>query len=150
MAQGRFGAVDLTLRMSVINAPRPLATGIDTAVQALKKAQDRLGVAAVDVARQGAAMSEPSSTKEGPRTRLPAQTPPNPGPPGGANPADLAQAMVARTSSRPPAADFIQATLNQKTSTKEVAANVKTVQAFDAMLDEVSRLQKADKAEKSE
>jgi len=58
--------------------------------------------------------------------------------------------MVARTSSRPPAADFIQATLNQKTSTKEVAANVKTVQAFDAMLDEVSRLQKADKAEKSE
>ena len=148
MAQGRFGAVDLTLRMSVINAPRPLATGIDTAVQALKKAQDRLGVAAVDVARQGAAMSEPSSTKEGPRTRLPAQTPPNPGPPGGANPADLAQAMVAR-SSRPPA-DFIQATLNQKTSTKEVAANVKTVQAFDAMLDEVSRLQQADRAEKSE
>ena len=138
--------------MSVINAQRPLATGIDTAVLALKKGQDRLGVAASDVARQGAGIGE-SSTKEGQKPKLPAQTPPNPGPPGGAVPGDLAQAMVAqnretRASAR--SSDLLSATLAQSLSTKEIAANTKTVQAFDAMLEELSRSKPAPQTEKSE
>jgi hypothetical protein len=136
--------------MSVISAPRPLATGIDTAVQSLRKAQDRFGAAAEDVARQ-AAVSEPLDTKEGQKTRLPAQTPPNPGPPGGAVPGDLAQAMVAQqsTNGRPPS-DLLRATIEQKTSRHETTADVKTVQAFDAMLEELSRMKATQKTEPSE
>jgi hypothetical protein len=130
--------------MSVIHAQRPLATGIDTAVQALKKAQDRLGGAALDVARQGTS-SEASGPREALKPKSPAVTPPNPGPPGGANPADLAQIMVARASSPPPA-DLVDAMVSQKVATSEVAANVKTVQAFDAMLDELPRMKQSPKA----
>jgi hypothetical protein len=130
--------------MSVIHAQRPLATGIDTAVQALKKAQDRLGGAALEIARQGTS-SEASTTKEAPRPKSPAVTPPNPGPPGGANPADLAQIMVARASSPPPP-DLLNAMVTQRIATTEVAANVKTVQAFDAMLDELPRMKQSSKA----
>jgi hypothetical protein len=127
--------------MSVINAQRPLATGIDTAVLALKKGQDRLGMAAYDVARQGASISE-SSTKEGQKTKPPAQTPPNPGPPGGAVPGDLAQAMIAQSreikaDARP--VDVLSSTVAQFGATNEIAANTKTVQAFDAMLEELTR-----------
>ena len=131
--------------MSVISAPRPLVTGIDTAVQALRKAQDRFGAAAEDVARQ-ATVSEPLDTKDGPKTRLPAQTPPNPGPPG-----DLAQAMMAQQSmnGRPPD-DLLRATIEQKTIKQETTADVKTVQAFDAMLEELSRLKATQKPEPSE
>jgi hypothetical protein len=131
--------------MSVIQAQRPLATGIDTAVQALKKAQDRLGAAAVDVARQGAT-SEASNAKEPAKPRSPLVTPPNPGPPGGANPADLAQAMVARASSPPPA-DLVSSMVSQRMASTEVAANVKTVQAFDAMLAELPRLKQPSKTQ---
>lgn len=129
--------------MSVINAPRPLATGIDTAVLAMKKAQDRLGVAANDVSRQAAAISE-SSTREGQQSKLPAQTPPNPGPPGGAVPGDLAQAMMeqSRKSVRPQAGDLLQSTVDQRVASHEFSANVKTVQAFDAMLEELTRIKK--------
>jgi hypothetical protein len=142
MPQGRLGSVDPLVRMSVINAPRPLGTGIDTAILGLRKAQDRLGVAAFDIARQEAATSE-SSTKEGQKNKTPAQTPPNPGPPGGAVPGDLAQAMIAqrreiRASSRP--LDPTQALVAQSVATQDIAANTKTVQAFDAMLEELSRL----------
>jgi hypothetical protein len=129
--------------MSVINAPRPLATGIDTAVLAMKKAQDRLGVAADEVSRQTATISE-SSTKEGQRSKLPAQTPPNPGPPGGAVPGDLAQVMRQRSleSARPAAGDLLQPTVDQLVASHEFSANVKTVQAFDAMLEELTRIKK--------
>jgi hypothetical protein len=130
--------------MSVIHAQRPLATGIDTALQAIKRAQDRFGAAAVDVARQGAS-SEASSAKEAPKPKSPAVTPPNPGPPGGANPADLAEIMVARASSPPPA-DLVDSMITQKLAGAEVAANVKTVQAFDAMLDELPRMKQNQKA----
>ena len=136
--------------MSVISAPRPLVTGIDTAAQALRKAQDRFGAAAEDVARQ-APVSEPLDTKDGPKTRLPAQTPPNPGPPGGAVPGDLAQAMMAQqsTNGRPPS-DLLRATIEQKTAKHETTADVKTVQAFDAMLEELSRMKATQKSEPSE
>jgi hypothetical protein len=107
----------------------------------MKKAQDRLGVAANDVARQSVAISE-SSTKEGSRPKLPAQTPPNPGPPGGAVPGDLAQAMREQTrpSTRPEAGDPLQSTVDRIVASHEFSANVKTVQAFDAMLEELSRI----------
>jgi len=143
MAQAWTDRVDPDRCMSVINAPRPLATGIDTAVLAMKKAQDRLGVAANDVSRQAAAISE-SSTKEGQQSKLPAQTPPNPGPPGGAVPGDLAQAMMeqSRKSVRPQAGDLLQSTVDQRVASHEFSANVKTVQAFDAMLEELTRIKK--------
>jgi hypothetical protein len=132
--------------MSVIHAQRPLATGIDTAVLTLKKAQDRLGVAAFEVARQGASLGE-SSTRESQKPKPPGLTPPNPGPPGGAVPGDLAQAMAAQNQaarSRPsaPPVDLAQATFAQQSASNEIAANVKTVQAFDAMLEELSRMKK--------
>src|SRR5262245_16304443 len=141
MTQDSNGSVDPGRRMSVINAPRPLATGIDTAVLAMKKAQDRLAMAAYDVSRQSAAIGE-SSTKEGQRPKLPAQVPPNPGPPGGAVPGDLAQAMIRqnRTSVPPQAEDLLEATVDQRLASHDFSANVKTVQAFDAMLEELSRI----------
>lgn len=111
--------------MSVIHGQSSLATGIDTAILAIRKAQDRFGVAAREVAQQGASLSESASAKEIPKNKPPTQTPPNPGPPGGAHPADLAQAMVA-----------------QNLASYDLAANVKTVQAFDAMLEELTRLTK--------
>ncbi len=132
--------------MSVIHAQRPLATGIDTAVLALKKGQDRLGVAALEVARQGASLGE-SSARESQKPKPFAQTPPNPGPPGGAVPGDLAQVMAAQnqaSQARPsaPPVELAQATFAQQSASNEIAANVKTVQAFDAMLEELSRMKK--------
>lgn len=109
--------------MSVIQGPRPLATGIDTAYAAIRRAQDRFGVAAAQIARQGASVSEPVNAQSPANTKPPAQTPPNPGPPGGAQPADLAQAFVA-----------------QNVAANDLAANVKTVQAFSEMLEELTRL----------
>jgi hypothetical protein len=102
--------------------------GLDAATSAIRRSQDRFATAAAEVSRQGAA---PSASPSPARTTasitasasLPAQTPPNPGPPGGAHPADLAQAMV-----------------DEQLSVRDLAANVKTVQAFDQMLEELSRL----------
>jgi hypothetical protein len=152
MSQGRVGRVDPWRRMSVINAPRPLATGIDTAILGLRKAQDRSGVAALHVARQETVVSE-SSTKEGPKSKPPAQTPPNPGPPGGAEPGDLAQAMIAQSrvnkaSVRP--TDRTEAMVTQKLASHDIAANTKTVQAFDAMLEELSRLKQTEPSDPNE
>jgi len=96
---------------------------MDTAIQAIRNAQERFAGASAQVARQGAAASDPPGTKEKRETSPLAQTPPNPGPPGGANPSDLAEAMV-----------------NQNLAAHELTANVKTLQAFDAMLEELSRL----------
>ncbi len=103
-----------------------MATGMDTAIQAIGKAQDRFSGASAQIARQGA-RSEPVSAKETQKPKPLAQTPPNPGPPGGARPADLAEAMV-----------------NQNVAVHDLAANVKVVQAFDAMLAELSRIKKPD------
>jgi hypothetical protein len=132
--------------MSVISAPRPLATGIDTAVQALKKAQDRFGAAADEITRQAGA-SETLSTKEGPKPRLPAQTPPNPGPPGGAVPGDLAQAMMAQQAVNAKPSDLLKSTIDLKTAKHEATADVKTVQAFDAMLEELSLMKASEMTE---
>ncbi|HEU4579564.1 MAG TPA: hypothetical protein VFS67_15000 [Polyangiaceae bacterium] len=107
---------------------------MDAATSAIRRSQDRLATAAAKIARQGAAQnnsatppaktaSSASLPAQTPSAILPAQTPPNPGPPGGAHPADLAQAMI-----------------DEQLATHEVAANVKTVQAFDQMLEELSRL----------
>jgi hypothetical protein len=109
--------------MSVIHGQRPLATGMDTATQAIRRAQDRFAVASAEIARQSATSSDPPAAKEKRETSPLAQTPPNPGPPGGAEPSDLAEAMV-----------------NQNLAAHELTANVKTLQAFDAMLEELSRL----------
>ena len=120
--------------MSVIFGQRPLAVGMDAATSAIRRSQDRLATAAAEIARQGAAQnnsanppakatSSASLPAQAPSASLPAQTPPNPGPPGGAHPADLAQAMM-----------------DEQLATHELAANVKTVQAFDQMLEELSRL----------
>jgi hypothetical protein len=97
--------------------------GMDAATSAIKRSHDRLATAAAEVARQGAALSAPSPAPATREANLPAQTPPNPGPPGGAHPADLAQAMV-----------------DEHLATHELAANVKTVQAFDQMLEELTRI----------
>ena len=109
--------------MSVILGQRPLAMGMDAATSAIRRSQDRFATAAAEVARQGAALSAAPSAKVTSSASLPAQTPPNPGPPGGAHPADLAQAMI-----------------DEQSATHDLAANVKTVQAFDQMLEELSRL----------
>jgi hypothetical protein len=95
--------------------------GLELAAQAIRRSQDRFAAVSAEVAQRGAALSGSTAQQA---TRPPAQTPPNPGPPGGAQPADLAQAMV-----------------DQSQSARELPANVKTVQAFDNMLEELSRLQ---------
>jgi hypothetical protein len=99
--------------------------GLDAATGAIRRSQDRLATAAAEVARQGAAPSSVSTTqvKAVRGASSPAQTPPNPGPPGGAQPGDLAEAMVA-----------------ERVATHELVANVKTVQAFDQMLEELTRV----------
>jgi hypothetical protein len=96
---------------------------MDTATFAIRRAQDRFAVASAQIARQSAASSNPPGTKEKREASPLAQTPPNPGPPGGAVPADLAEAMV-----------------NQNLAAHDLTANVKTLQAFDAMLEELSRM----------
>lgn len=96
---------------------------MDSATQAIRTAQDRFAVASAQVARQSATSSDPPGTKEKRETSPLAQTPPNPGPPGGAEPSDLAEAMV-----------------KQNLAAHELTANVKTLQAFDAMLEELTRL----------
>jgi hypothetical protein len=114
--------------MSVILGQRPLANGLDAATHAIRRAQDRFATGAAEIARQGAILSNSGPTETAKAVRepnLPAQTPPNPGPPGGAHPADLAQAIVA-----------------ERLASHDVAMNVKTVQAFDAMLEELTRLKK--------
>ena len=103
-------------------------------------------MAAFEVARQGASLGE-SSTRESQKPKPLTQTPPNPGPPGGAVPGDLAQAMAAQnqatqTRNSAPPVDLAQATFAQQSASNEIAANVKTVQAFDAMLEELARMKK--------
>lgn len=97
--------------------------GLDASTSAIRRAQDRFATAAAEVARQGAPSASTAQAKAVREVSRPAQTPPNPGPPGGAQPGDLAEAMVA-----------------EKVATHELAANVKTVQAFDQMLGELTRL----------
>jgi len=53
------------------------------------------------------------------------------------------------TNGRPPS-DLLRATIEQKTAKHEATADVKTVQAFDAMLEELSRLKATQKSEPSE
>jgi hypothetical protein len=128
--------------MSVISALRPLATGMDTAIQGLKRGQDRLAAAASTVARQGASIGE-SSTRQTGASRPPGLTPPNPGPPGGAVPGDLAQAMSAQRgdfSADTGSDDLISAMVEQVGAKVEITANIKTLQAFDEMLQELTRM----------
>jgi hypothetical protein len=111
--------------MSVIYSQRPLSAGIDTATLAIRTARGRFAAAAEGIARQGVALSQPVSAKEPQGAKSTAPKPPNPGPPGGAQPGDLAEAFVA-----------------QNMAVHELKANVKTVQAFSEMLEELTRLKK--------
>jgi flagellar hook protein FlgE len=52
-----------------------------------------------------------------------------------------------RKSVRPQAGDLLQATVDQRAASHEFSANVKTVQAFDAMLEELTRLKKPEPSE---
>jgi flagellar hook protein FlgE len=54
----------------------------------------------------------------------------------------LAQAMMQQSleSARPAAGDLLQASVDQRVASHEFSANVKTVQAFDAMLEELTRI----------
>ena len=126
-AQASEAPADPSIVMSVILGQRPLASGLDAATYAIRRAQDRFATGAAEVARQGAILSSSSGGTESAKAlrepSLPAQTPPNPGPPGGAQPGDLAQAIVA-----------------EKLASHEVTMNVKTVQAFDEMLEALTRL----------
>jgi hypothetical protein len=99
-------------------------SGVQTATTAIRGAQERFAVASAQVARHGAELSStarPAAPAENQQAAL--LSPPNPGPPGGARPADLAQAIV-----------------DQTTAGHELSANVKTLKAFDEMLDELTRL----------
>lgn len=49
-----------------------------------------------------------------------------------------------------PSNDLVRATIEQKITKHETTADVKTVQAFDAMLEELSRMKATQKAEPSE
>ena len=56
-------------------------------------------------------------------------------------PGDLAQQMMAQNSAANAApVDLAQAMVSQMGATHEIAANTKTVQAFDAMLEELTRI----------
>ena len=56
-------------------------------------------------------------------------------------PGDLAQQMAAQNSAtHAPAVDLAQAMVSQQSASHEIAANTKTVQAFDAMLEELTRI----------
>jgi hypothetical protein len=113
--------------MSIIHGPTPLASGMDVAVQAIRASQARFSLGA-QLANREVSRSEPAAAKDSQKPRPPSMTPPNPGPPGGADPGDLAQAMI-----------------EQNLAGHDLAANVKMVQAFDAMLAELSRLGKTQK-----
>lgn len=109
--------------MSVIHGLRPVASGLDMATGAIRYAQARFAAASADIARSGAGLRGAPGEAQLRDSKPLAQPPPNPGPPGGADPADLAEAMI-----------------DQNLATHTVAANVKTLQAFDAMLEELTRI----------
>ncbi len=115
--------------MKSIGGNHSLSTGAEAASHALRAAQKRFESASADIARSSIARNPPLNRTPQPaasaesRAAPPAGAPPNPGPPGGASPADLTEAMV-----------------RQDQAGYEIAANVKTLQAFDDMLQEVSRL----------
>jgi flagellar hook protein FlgE len=50
-------------------------------------------------------------------------------------------------SARPAAGDLLQPTVDQLVASHEFSANVKTVQAFDAMLEELTRIKKPQPSE---
>lgn len=52
-----------------------------------------------------------------------------------------------RKSARPQGGDLLQATVEQRVAAHEFSANVKTVQAFDAMLEELTRIKKPEPSE---
>ena len=118
--------------MTPIRTSQNLSEGLRIPADAIARAQHRFAGAAAEIARQGAIAGNQLSTSAsqaaspaGEASFSGAPTPPNPGPPGGAYPADLAQAMV-----------------DQKVAKLDLSANVKTLQAFDEMLDELTRIKR--------
>lgn len=126
--------------MSGIHARGPLAAGMDAALLALQRAQDRLGVTGRNSQGGQAAQSAPPSARDGGKPS-PLVPPPNPGPPGGAVPATLTEAMAARNREAPrPGPEQPSSAVTEKLALRDVSATVQTVQAFDAMLHELTRL----------
>lgn len=125
--------------MSRISSNSSLGNGMRAAGYALRSAQKKFETASADVSRSTSVSREQQSTQSAPRVSETAQasrasraavrtdvgSPPNPGPPGGSNPADLTELM-----------------LSQDQAGREIKANVKTLQAFDQMLEEVTRLKR--------
>ena len=60
----------------------------------------------------------------------------------------IAQNRANKASVRPP--DPTEAMVAQKLASQEIAANTKTVQAFDAMLEELSRLKQTEPPNRNE
>lgn len=118
--------------MTPIRTSQHLSDGLRSPADAIARAQYRFAGAAAEIARQGAiagnrlSASVPGAARPADEAAFSgAPTPPNPGPPGGAHPADLAQAMV-----------------DQKVAQHDLSANVRTLQAFDEMLDELTRIKR--------
>ena len=117
--------------MKSIGGNHSLGTGAQAASHALRAAQKRFESASADIARSSLERNPPAAQEQqaapAPNptrgTSSPVGAPPTPGPPGGASPADLTEAMV-----------------RQDQAGYEIEANVKTLQAFDDMLQEVTRL----------
>jgi hypothetical protein len=67
-------------------------------------------------------------------------------------PSDLAQAMIAQkdeANADDQPVDLLSATIAQTTATVEITANIKTLQAFDAMLEELTRMKQPQQTEPS-
>lgn len=128
--------------MSRISASSSLGSGVQAASHALRAAQKKFESASAEVTHNLAASHNRNSVRNEPQVsaakvsdttqvnrenraavRSGVGKPPNPGPPGGSNPADLTELM-----------------LSQDQAGREISANVKTLQAFDQMLEEVTRV----------
>jgi hypothetical protein len=57
--------------------------------------------------------------------------------------------MEQNSPTQPQAADLTQAVVARELASSEIAANVKTVQAFDAMLEELTRLKQPEQPDKA-
>lgn len=117
--------------MSTIGGSNSIGAGVQAASHALRAAQTKFTKTSAEITRSAAlASNQGYGRPELTRSSTPSVSakselgaPPNPGPPGGATPADLTALMQ-----------------NQDNASLEISANVKTLQAFDEMLAEVTRL----------
>jgi len=120
--------------MSTISSTGSFGAGTQIAIRAIQSAEADFEHASRAIQSQLSSAGQSASSSQG-NTSAGAEdasgqgssktlvAPPNPGPPGGARPADLAEAMA-----------------QQDISVHQISANVKTLRAFDEMLGEVLRV----------